>query len=270
MEAVETAFCSLQGAPSGLTVSQALALSPAFQKKVFRNLGDTPLQPTNQPHPHPSQPSQPVSILSRSRAESDERHVQDWVEPIAHTYHLEEGKEERDRPIVLRRANGDVVKFHELVKGCGFARPKINSQEIAVMIDSGSETNLMDSRVARDLGLYISPRAGLTLKGINAGADADRGTVLDAPIVFGPATIFTDFIIKDGLELGVILGRPWEIKAQFSKKESSFSNGKACWDCTVTDTASGMLVGMRLPTVPCAEAIEMMSREAELYGRTLN
>lgn len=139
---------------------------------------------------------------------------------------------------LIQKEDGSPYKARDFLSPCGYATPYINNHQVDVLIDEGSESNLISREIALSCGLAIGPDYNIRINGITGGTQID-GTVVRVPIRFGAGITYTEFLVLPRVGPGVILGRPWARSARFSKMERD-----DCWHCTIADR-SGAVVRFR-------------------------
>jgi len=159
---------------------------------------------------------------------------------------------------VVRRESGAPVLVSDLIKPCAYSKPKIGDAHQVSLHDAGSECNLISRLIALACGLIIGPAFDLNLQGVT-GVGRTAGVVLDVSVWHGSACVPTDFIVMDHLEVGVLLGRPWQAKAKYTAKE-----GKGYLQCTIEDFLTGTPVEFRAPLTMGSELKDRRMQEERL------
>jgi hypothetical protein len=201
MEAVQKKVLS---APLTLSVQEVIGISPMLQKRV-QDLTRSRREYVNKAGEFELYTEHAEEFL---RDHDDESHL------ISPESALNAAIGSGDVPDFLDRyANAisfSVVRYYAMA--CGTFKARIGEEIVNVLVDTGSELNLIYSRVAERAALPNDhDGARWSLKGLGGGPDQLRGCANNVDLDIG-GHIFTHHLFLAGSQLGkhdIILGQPW-------------------------------------------------------------
>ena len=98
---------------------------------------------------------------------------------------------------------------------CPKAVVHIKNYRICVLLDGGSEVNIIDKTVADNLGLTISPCKEISLIDANKGEVIIKGIIENVFILIGAVTVVQAFLVIDRTSKLLILGTPFMAATRF-------------------------------------------------------
>ena len=98
---------------------------------------------------------------------------------------------------------------------CPEAVVYIEDYRIRVLLDSGSEVNVMDKVVADNLGLAVSPCREISLIDANKGEVTIEGIIENVPVSIGAVTVVQVFLVMGRTSKPLILGTPFMAATRF-------------------------------------------------------
>ncbi|PGG94994.1 hypothetical protein AJ80_10057 [Polytolypa hystricis UAMH7299] len=101
---------------------------------------------------------------------------------------------------------------------------KINNRRMTAVLDSGSEINLISLQLAKDLRLPLERFSSISMIAVTGERQACVAIVRSLPIAIGDLTTRSPFIVFQGPEPNLLLGRPWQLKARFGSKTDNEGN----------------------------------------------
>ena len=126
----------------------------------------------------------------------------------------EEEEEEVQEPYYVRKASAQMDPYRFLAMATGKFTGHVGSQEVEMLIDTGSELNLMSADIQTDLNLPMDPTVfkNWTLKGINGSPVPLKGICREVPVRIGGLRFDHHFFVTQEDSIGyrrVVLGQPF-------------------------------------------------------------
>ena len=98
---------------------------------------------------------------------------------------------------------------------CPEAVVHIENYRIRVLLDGGSEVNVMDKAVADNLGLVVSPCREISLIDANKGEVTIEGIIENVPVSIEVVTVVQVFLVMGRTNKPLILGTPFMVATRF-------------------------------------------------------